>query len=267
MTFTADSRDADAFADAINECWCWIKATEKKVVVASVRGLAERDFNFKQSGTAAKRIYEKVVADNKPKWTKQGKLARKSYANYDAYLKEQKSKLDGGIPFLKDYDKVYRQQLRERLEKLEIFNRGDSVLCLGARIGTEVKAFLDIGCFAVGVDLNPGKDNKYVVTGDFHKLPYADGSIDCLFCNSLDHVYRPQQFLTEAARILRRNGCFLLELEGPKDKDADKHASLHWDSYEDLANLFGKFDLAVLRDATFDSGWFKQQIIFEKGGL
>ena len=48
-----------------------------------------------------------------------------------------------------------------------------TVLCLAARIGTEVKAFLDLGCFAIGIDLNPGTDNRYVVHGDFHDLQFA----------------------------------------------------------------------------------------------
>ena len=263
--FTADSRDADAFAAAMNKCWTWIKATEKKEVVASCRRAAEAMFNFKQAGLAAKKVYETVLENNKAKWTKQGNLNRKAYPSYDAYLKEQRSKLDNGIPFLDEYDKVYRKQLRGRLEKLEL-ERGLSVLCLGARIGTEVKAFLDVGCFAVGIDLNPGKNNSLVVTGDFHKLPYADKSIDCLFTNSLDHVYRPQRFLAEATRVLRECGTFIIELEGQKNRDADKWASLNWDSYEDLVNLFGKFGLTVKSKSTFDAGWFKQQIEFVKGG-
>ena len=37
----------------------------------------------------------------------------------------------------------------------------------------EVRAFLDHGAFAVGIDLNPGRDNRYVMVGDFHQLQFA----------------------------------------------------------------------------------------------
>ncbi|MHC4435651.1 MAG: glycosyltransferase, partial [Planctomycetota bacterium] len=155
--FTADSRDAKAFGTAIDECWTWIRSIEKKEVVATSRRMAEREFGFKRAGEAAKAVYEKVIEENAPKWTKQGALDRKTYPSYDAYVKEQKSKLENGLPFdLEKYDTEYRKALKDRLEKLDGWGwRGLSVLCLGARTGAEVKAFVDLGCFAVGVDLNP----------------------------------------------------------------------------------------------------------------
>ena len=93
---------------------------------------------------------------------------KRGYASYEAYLEHQKAKLethDFGA-----YDTEFRKVLRERLTALEIDWRGRSVLCLGARIGTEVKAFLDLGAFAIGIDLNPGPDNRYV-SFHFVKLP------------------------------------------------------------------------------------------------
>ena len=46
------------------------------------------------------------------------------------------------------------------------------MLCLGARLGTEVRALHNLGYFAIGIDLNPGVDNPYVLMGDFHKLVF-----------------------------------------------------------------------------------------------
>ena len=264
--FTADSRDAEKFADEINKCWIWMKAIEKPQVTAKVRGTAEREFSLANTGNAAKKLFESVLENEKKRWTTQDGLQRKTYATYGDYVNHQKSKLAGGIKFdLAKYDKEYGKELKERLEKLGL-GRALNVLCLGARQGTEVKAFQDIGCFAVGIDLNPGKDNKYVVTGDFHNLTYGDNSVDCVFTNSLDHVYRPRKFLSEITRVLRQNGTFLIEIEGPKDKDADKWASLHWDSFDDLCKLFAEFGLKLIKEADIESIWFRKQAEFRLNG-
>lgn len=73
---------------------------------------------------------------------------------------------------LSRYDVDFRKILFDRLERLSLLRNGMTVLCLAARIGTEVKAFFDIGCFAVGIDLNPGENNRYVVYGDFHDIQF-----------------------------------------------------------------------------------------------
>jgi hypothetical protein len=80
---------------------------------------------------------------------------RRQYRRYVAYLQHQSRKLPRLD--LSDYDREYRTVLRERLEQLPQNWRGARVLCLAARIGTEVKAFLDLGAFAVGVDINPDR--------------------------------------------------------------------------------------------------------------
>jgi len=255
-----------------------MKAIEKPQVTAKVRGTAEREFSLANTGNAAKKLFENVLENEKKRWTAQDGLQRKTYNSYEEYVKHQKSKLDGGIKFdLSKYDAEYGKELKERLEKIGLegnnrlcrlsnSSRALNVLCLGARQGTEVKAFLDIGCFAVGIDLNPGKDNKYVVTGDFHNLTYGDNSVDIVFTNSLDHVYRPRKFLSEITRVLRQNGTFLIELEGPKDKDADKWASLHWDRFEDLCKLFAEFGLKLIKEADIESIWFRKQAEFRLNG-
>ena len=94
---------------------------------------------------------------------------QRQYASYEEYVRHQQSKL----PYLdlSDYDRKYRQLLRERLQKIPGLKKGASVLCLGARRGTEVAAFLDLDCTAVGVDLNPGPDNPLVIYGDFSQSP------------------------------------------------------------------------------------------------
>jgi hypothetical protein len=42
---------------------------------------------------------------------------------------------------------------------------GKSILCIGARLGGEVRAFTRLGALAIGVDLNPGVRNPWSLWG------------------------------------------------------------------------------------------------------
>ena len=86
-----------------------------------------------------------------------------------------------------------------------------TILCLGARLGSEVEAFISFGHAAIGIDLNPGPNNPYVMAGDFHALQFADASFDCVYTNSLDHAFELDKIAAEVRRVLRPNGLFLLE--------------------------------------------------------
>ena len=101
-------------------------------------------------------------------------VMRREYRSYDDYVTHQRAKLER--VGLAEYDVTFRQALAERLAATGLVPHGSRALCLAARIGTEVKAFIDVGCFAVGIDLNPGQANRYVVTGDFLDLQFADRS-------------------------------------------------------------------------------------------
>ncbi len=144
-------------------------------------------------------------------WKKKGKFWARDYKNYNEYVKHQQSKLTGGIQWLEKYDSGYRLSLFSRLCSLDIPFAGKSVLCLGARIGTEVKAFLGVGCFAVGIDLNPGQNNMFVLVGDFHDTIFPDESVDIVFTNSFDHVLYLDKFLSAIKKVLKRDGIFINE--------------------------------------------------------
>jgi hypothetical protein len=47
--------------------------------------------------------------------------------------------------------------------------------------------------FSVGIDLNPGPRNGYVLHGDFHNIIFADASIDAVYTNALDHSFDLQE--------------------------------------------------------------------------
>jgi SAM-dependent methyltransferase len=157
--------------------------------------------------------------------------------------------------------------LRERLQKLSALEKGASVLCLGARQGTEVAAFQDLGCFAVGVDLNPGANNPLVLYGDFHNLQFAARSVDVIFTNSLDHAFDLKKLTGEITRVLKPGGMLIVEaIRGSGEKSApDHYASLWWNQTEDLTALFEQNGFKAAHPEAFSEPWPGTQICFMLG--
>lgn len=172
---------------------------------------------------------------------------RRVYRTYEDYTTHQKSKLD--CLDLSNYDIEYREALRKRLEKLDFLRHGMTVLCLAARIGTEVKSFLDIGCLAIGIDLNPGENNRYVVYGDFHDIQFPSNSVDVIFTNSLDHTFNIEKLIDETKRVLKPNGFLIVEaIRG--DSEGIRPAfyeSFSWSKIDDLVSLFENFQFRLIK--------------------
>lgn len=265
--YTAFAGDIDGCVKEMKRLWEDIQA-DPAGIKEQTRKMAEKSFSFEKTGRAALAVYEEVLKNEKKKqketvgWTGDN-LQSRSYDSYQAYLAHQKSKLDGGIDFLKDYDIKYRKGLGKRLAKID-YIKSSSVLCLGARTGTEVKAFLDTGAFAVGIDLNPGKENQYVVVGDFHKLQYADESIDVVFTNSLDHVFDIRKVLDEAHRVLKKDGKLFLDLEKRFPAGVDKWSSFWWKNNDELITYIEAKGFICRDRKHINCMWFTEQIILEK---
>ena len=51
------------------------------------------------------------------------------------------------------------------------------MICLGARLGGEVRAFKTLGAIAIGIDLNPGKDSMDVLAGDYYNIGLPNNSL------------------------------------------------------------------------------------------
>ena len=130
----------------------------------------------------------------------------RKYKTYQDYVRHQASKLGKKLPRITVHDKQYENIVYGRYKDV----KGKSILCLAARLGGEVRAFKRRGATAIGIDLNPGKDNPDVIQGDFHDIPFGDNEFDIVFCNSLDHVLYMDKFLKEVKRVSR--DVFILEL-------------------------------------------------------
>jgi SAM-dependent methyltransferase len=176
---------------------------------------------------------------------------RRIYSNYSTYLRHQAGKLPRLD--LTEYDRTFRQVLRDRLSMLPHDFRRQRVLCLGARIGSEVKAFIDLGAFAVGVDINPGESNAYVLHGDFHHLQFADDSVDVVFSNSVDHVFDLDRWTAEVRRVLAPNGLLIVELSPgiAEGGSPEFYESLSWDRVDDVLEHLGGRGFKVVQRRPF----------------
>jgi len=199
---------------------------------------------------------------------KEGMKIRK-YKDYNEYTEHQKSKL-GIITWLDKYDVDYRKVLLGRLKELAIEFKGKNVLCLAARTGTEVKAFIDLGANARGIDLNPGENNKLVDKGDFHNIQKDDSSIDIVFTNSFDHSLEPYKLISEIKRILIKDGLLIMEVSrGSKDEHGSGSGSyecLEWEYVDDVVKLFQKRGFELLNQKKFNHHgrytWGGEQLVF-----
>ncbi|MEY2512189.1 MAG: hypothetical protein QOE26_2952 [Verrucomicrobiota bacterium] len=199
------------------------------------------------------------------RWNSEGdRFQKRGYDSYEAYLEHQKAKLE--THDFGRYDEEFRTTLRDRLSALEIEWPGRSVLCLAARIGTEVKAFLDLGAFAVGIDLNPGVDNRYVVHGDFHDLQFAPGSIDVVYTNSLDHAFDIDRIAKEVLKVLKPDGVFLVEAVQGRDQGTNPgfFESFFWKNIDELIRQIEAAGFTVVGRSSITRPWPGDQICFRR---
>jgi SAM-dependent methyltransferase len=193
-----------------------------------------------------------------------GLFERRLYSSYEEYLRCQQAKLE--YLDLSDYEADYQRRLGERLAGVESLKKGAAVLCLGARLGAEVRAFHGCGCFAVGLDLNPGGRNRYVLYGDFHEIQFPGECADVIFSNSLDHVFAVDRFIAEIRRVLKSGGLLILEtMKGRAEGvSPDAYASFWWRSVDDVVALFSRYGFQSLQRIPFALPWPGEMLCLAK---
>jgi SAM-dependent methyltransferase len=153
----------------------------------------------------------------------------RDYGSYAEYVVHQRQKLDeilrSGAAFPNAAVAAYRRRFYRRFRHLIRYLPPDAtIICLGARQGTEVEVLRELGFRnAYGIDLNPGPENELVAQGDFHDIDVPDDSVDLVYSNSLDHAFDLERFFVEHRRVLKDDGFALYDVHGaysPGDKAA-----------------------------------------------
>ena len=180
-------------------------------------------------------------------------IRTRPYSSYEDYVSHQASKLSAKAHRAEHYDAQLVQELSVRVQDLELASA--RVLCLGARLGGEVRVFRDLGAFAWGIDLNPGPDNVYVSFGDFQNVQLPDGSCDVVFTNSLDHASDLERVAREARRLLRSEGLFVIELADFSSEPPATWESTYWESEDDVVQLFQQCNFVQVGSQDFAQPW------------
>jgi SAM-dependent methyltransferase len=207
----------------------------------------------KRKKQADKALKRKQRFDESGQWEHGADLVKRRYGSYEAYVAHQASKLDQVIGRLRENEEEDFVEFKRRFETCAALAPARTVLCLGARLGTEVRALHALGRFAVGIDLNPGADNPYVLPGDFHHVVFPDGSVDAVYTNTLDHVFDLERLMGEVRRLLRPGGLFVCDLSLGLDENTvpGEFEAVYWrdsDRMIETVRALGELELVEARD-------------------
>jgi SAM-dependent methyltransferase len=188
----------------------------------------------------------------------------RKYKSYEEYLEHQSSKF--GRMFKNKSEKVRPEFFKKRVKKFikvmekiskYIGDKNKNILCAGARNGAEVKSLKKLHFKnVIGIDINPGRNNKYVIKGDFNHTCFNDNAFDVIYSNCIDHVWDIKLFSLEMNRILKNKGILILEVPQfffkYNQEDAKNHMignknkyyeSFFCDNFEDIKQNLLEFKL------------------------
>lgn len=199
-------------------------------------------------------------------WNEDAGLIVRSYADYRQYLRHQIAKPRYGD--LAVTAARFRAGLVERLRRLEVVKGSNTVICIGAGTGEEVAAFRELGCFAVGIDVNPALLGSSVFAADFHHLPFASRSAEIVYSNALDHAFDIRRAIAEARRVLKSDGLVVAEVsKGKEEGEAPGvYEATWWARIDDVIDLFASQGLGCVARLGFDFPWEGETLVFTHRG-
>ena len=139
------------------------------------------------------------------------------YKNYEEYINFQKTKTTDPIRRKKWLNEEWDLKLNgfnkqfQKLINLNLLEKNQNCLCLGARTGQEVQSLINLDMKSIGIDIVPCE--PLVIKGDIHNLDFKDNEFDFIYTNILDHSLYPEKMASEVFRTLKTNGVFFLQIQ------------------------------------------------------
>ena len=151
--------------------------------------------------------------------------------------------------------------------KYRCIKAGKKALCLGSRMGEEVRALKSLGVDAVGVDLVECLPD--VIEMNFEDLQYEGEEFDIVYSNSMDHTSDIDTFLEEAVRVLKHKGYLILDVM-PGDGNVGTCEMYELDVFEIMQTLYEEFAMEIISlnanlKRMYRGNHKSTQLIFRKG--
>lgn len=163
----------------------------------------------------------------------------RNYTNYKDYIVHQKKKTLDPVRRAKWLNEEWTPKVEyfknEFKQYLKILPKNAASIGLAARTGQEIFAMKELGLDAIGIDIVPNP--PLVILGDLHNIPFPDSVFDFAFSNAIDHSLYPDKFMSEARRILKTDGIFLLHIS--LNEDSDEYGEIVIRDPNAITKLFG----------------------------
>ena len=139
----------------------------------------------------------------------------------------------------------------EKFKALGFNYRDKSSLCLGARMGEEVEALIELGSKAIGTDLVPNP--PLVIEGDMNYLKF-ENEFDFVYTNSFDHVYYIDLWAEGVKKSLKYGGILILNVY-PSVFNFEKEV-VYNETEEDAVEIIKRY--LTLDGIRKTNQWFKE---------
>ncbi len=187
-----------------------------------------------------------------------------SYKKYSDYINHQKTKTSNPNKIKKwlgdEWDIKYNGFLEIfKRNKKYIINKKKAI-CLGSRTGQEVKALIDLGINAYGLDLVAFP--PFTQEGDIHNIESSSNSVDLIFTNIFDHSLYPEKFCSEMERICQKEGNIIIHIQ--KGIDGDPYSENMVSDPDTIIKLFKFSKICENRPIRNSFDLMNWEIILEK---
>jgi SAM-dependent methyltransferase len=173
-------------------------------------------------------------------------MYKQLYSDYNKYLESQKEKTLGHLSNKKIMcsDRKLVNRFFNRNLHLKTINSAGKVLCLGARSGVEVEAFIKLGYDAIGIDLIECK--PYVIVMDMMNMKF-DYKFDIIYTNSIDHCFDIIKFIEQIKNNLNDNGIVVIDFIHNKHCGVGGYEAVNLGTTPDLIQYFINANFILLK--------------------